>query len=145
LRYKFITDNINLVIDDLFTFVFLRVYLLGHGVDGKWGTYTKWSEWGECSSSCGKGWKTKTRSRACNNPQPQYGGQPCKGDDVDIETHFLSKSMNKHWRKLKGRSRMNNPEKLATSARQDTWWRQTKHWSTKHYTENERFNNTNHT
>ena len=31
LRYKFITDNINLVFDDLFTFVFLRVYLLGHG------------------------------------------------------------------------------------------------------------------
>jgi hypothetical protein len=31
LRYKLITDNINLVIDDLFTFVFLRVYLLGHG------------------------------------------------------------------------------------------------------------------
>jgi hypothetical protein len=33
--------------------------------------------------------------------------------------------MNKHWRKPKGQSRMNNPEKLATSARQDTWWRQT--------------------
>ena len=31
LRYKCITDNINLVIDDLFTFVFLRVFLLGHG------------------------------------------------------------------------------------------------------------------
>jgi hypothetical protein len=27
LRYKLITDNINLVIDDLFTFVFLRVLL----------------------------------------------------------------------------------------------------------------------
>jgi hypothetical protein len=74
LRYKFITDNINLVIDDLFTFVFLRV-----------------SEWGECSVSCGTGLKTKTRSRACNNPQPQYGGQPCKGDDVDtgLWTHYL--------------------------------------------------------
>jgi hypothetical protein len=34
LRYKFITDNINLVIDDLFTFVFLRVYLLGPLVEG---------------------------------------------------------------------------------------------------------------
>jgi hypothetical protein len=33
--------------------------------------------------------------------------------------------MNKHWRKPKGQSRMNNPEKLATSARQDTWRRQT--------------------
>ena len=53
-------------------------------VDLKWGTHTQWSEWGECSASCGKGLKTKTRSRACNNPQPQYGGQPCKGDDVDI-------------------------------------------------------------
>jgi hypothetical protein len=40
------------------------------------------------------------------------------------ETHFLSKSMNKHWRKPKRRSRMNNPEKLAISARQDTWRRQ---------------------
>ena len=30
LRDKLITDNINLVIDDLFTFAFLRVYLLGH-------------------------------------------------------------------------------------------------------------------
>jgi hypothetical protein len=52
-------------------------------VDGKFGKYTKWSKWGECSASCGKGLKTRIRSRACNNPQPQYGGQPCKGDDVD--------------------------------------------------------------
>ena len=42
-------------------------------VDGKWAS---WSSWGSCSETCGKS-GIRTRSRSCNNPSPQHGGETC--------------------------------------------------------------------
>ncbi|RMX52480.1 hypothetical protein pdam_00013778 [Pocillopora damicornis] len=39
------------------------------------GGYTTWSKWSECSAKCGGG--TRSRSRECTNPTPQYGGKDC--------------------------------------------------------------------
>ena len=39
------------------------------------GNYSSWSTFSPCSSSCGSG--TKTRTRFCNNPVPDYGGRDC--------------------------------------------------------------------
>ncbi|XP_015783936.1 semaphorin-5A-like [Tetranychus urticae] len=44
-------------------------------VNGGW---TAWSPWTQCTTSCGSD-GTKTRSRSCTNPSPQYGGLPCVG------------------------------------------------------------------
>uniref|UniRef100_A0A7M5UUX8 Hemicentin-1 n=1 Tax=Clytia hemisphaerica TaxID=252671 RepID=A0A7M5UUX8_9CNID len=46
-------------------------------VDGQWGPFTKYSE---CSASCGFG--NQTRSRRCDNPAPQHGGDNCLGDSI---------------------------------------------------------------
>ncbi|XP_068740870.1 A disintegrin and metalloproteinase with thrombospondin motifs adt-1-like isoform X2 [Montipora capricornis] len=43
-------------------------------VDGRWAL---WALWSACSKTCGNG--TKTRTRSCSNPPPQYGGKHCKG------------------------------------------------------------------
>ncbi|XP_077867573.1 uncharacterized protein LOC144356754 [Saccoglossus kowalevskii] len=40
------------------------------------GGYSDWGEWEECSLSCGVG--HQTRSRLCDNPEPEYGGQNCQ-------------------------------------------------------------------
>ncbi|XP_022795633.1 uncharacterized protein LOC111334203 [Stylophora pistillata] len=39
------------------------------------GRYSGWSDYSECSTSCGTG--TKTRTRTCTEPAPQYGGRDC--------------------------------------------------------------------
>ncbi|XP_060078654.1 coadhesin-like [Ylistrum balloti] len=43
-------------------------------VDGSW---SEWGSWGQCSATCGPGHHTRTR--VCNNPKPQHGGQQCSG------------------------------------------------------------------
>lgn len=43
-------------------------------IHGNWGA---WTPWGACSKSCGKG--SRSKSRKCNNPPPQYGGRACRG------------------------------------------------------------------
>ncbi|KAM4548643.1 hemicentin-1 isoform 1-T1 [Odontesthes bonariensis] len=48
-------------------------------VDGNWGL---WQPWGECSSSCGGG--QRTRVRLCNSPSSSNGGQPCPGDSSQL-------------------------------------------------------------
>lgn len=49
-------------------------------VDGAWGP---WSPWAICSSTCGGG--TRSRTRVCNSPRPQYGGKKCQGESKDSE------------------------------------------------------------
>ena len=49
-------------------------------IDGGW---SAWSDWGSCSVSCGGG--TQTRTRACNNPPPQYGGIACSGSTTESQ------------------------------------------------------------
>lgn len=50
-------------------------------VDGGWGPY---SDWSQCSATCGEG--SQVRSRNCNNPEPQNGGKSCIGDAEDVRT-----------------------------------------------------------
>ncbi|CAH1773733.1 unnamed protein product [Owenia fusiformis] len=40
----------------------------------------QWSDWGECSTTCGDG--EKTRTRACDSPAPANGGANCSPDDL---------------------------------------------------------------
>ncbi|KAH9491880.1 hypothetical protein Btru_029763 [Bulinus truncatus] len=47
-------------------------------VDGGW---TEWTVWSKCTADCeDKGWQTRTR--ACDNPKPAYGGRSCDGETV---------------------------------------------------------------
>ena len=50
-------------------------------VDGNWAL---WSDWNNCTLQCGGG--RQNRSRTCTDPQPQYGGDECVGDNVDVQT-----------------------------------------------------------
>ena len=47
-------------------------------VDGGW---SNWSQWTDCSVTCGDG--TITRFRQCDNPQPASGGVTCTGDATE--------------------------------------------------------------
>ncbi len=50
-------------------------------LDGRWGN---WSDFTECSVTCGEG--NKTQTRLCNNPAPSNGGANCTGLDTNITT-----------------------------------------------------------
>ena len=45
------------------------------------GNWSVWSQWSECSTTCGTG--TQDRERECNNPAPQYGGDNCTGESSE--------------------------------------------------------------
>ena len=49
------------------------------------GGYTNWSNFSDCTKSCGKG--STERRRNCSNPAPKYGGRNCSefGAEVQIE------------------------------------------------------------
>ncbi|XP_071961462.1 properdin-like [Antedon mediterranea] len=45
-------------------------------INGIWGN---WQPYSACSATCGSD-AFRTRDRACDNPPPQYGGNPCPGE-----------------------------------------------------------------
>ncbi|XP_062609191.1 uncharacterized protein LOC134270936 isoform X2 [Saccostrea cucullata] len=47
------------------------------------GGWSPWMPYGECTATCGLAFHTFTRT--CDNPAPQNGGEPCKGNDTDIQ------------------------------------------------------------
>ncbi|XP_063245186.1 hemicentin-1-like [Bacillus rossius redtenbacheri] len=49
-------------------------------VDGSW---SQWVRWTACSAECGSGFRRRYRS--CAQPEPQFGGAPCSGDNLQIE------------------------------------------------------------
>ena len=53
--------------------------------------------------TCGEG--EMTRSRVCNKPEPQHGGQDCIGDSVETEKCNLQSCSGKYvwWNVLKRR------------------------------------------
>ena len=55
--------------------------LLSFAVNGNWG---EWSSFSRCSVTCGEGTQTKTRT--CNNPDPQYGGADCEGESEESQS-----------------------------------------------------------
>ncbi|XP_013398464.1 coadhesin-like [Lingula anatina] len=48
------------------------------------GGYSQWSTWGTCSSTCGGG--SQTRTRTCTNPTPAFNGNDCSGLGPNSET-----------------------------------------------------------
>lgn len=47
------------------------------------GGFTSWTNWTECSESCGGGVTSRTRS--CTNPMPMYGGKSCSEKPVETK------------------------------------------------------------
>ena len=47
-------------------------------VDCEWG---KFGDWGQCSVTCGKGTKSRTRAKSI---QESGGGKPCVGEPTEI-------------------------------------------------------------
>ena len=56
-------------------FVFIITYFcFPSDIDGQWGL---WTEWGQCTRTCGGG--EQYRYRHCNNPPPIGSGAECNG------------------------------------------------------------------
>ncbi|XP_062600368.1 A disintegrin and metalloproteinase with thrombospondin motifs 12-like [Saccostrea cucullata] len=55
-------------------------------VNGKWSSFVPFGDWSQCSSSCNNGTKTRVRIRTCTEPAPLYGGKPCVGQSMSMET-----------------------------------------------------------
>ncbi|CAC5393669.1 unnamed protein product [Mytilus coruscus] len=54
-------------------------------IDGQWSDYSTVSWNNDCSSTCGIGVETGTKTRTCTNPTPAYGGNTCNGDSSSLE------------------------------------------------------------
>nr|XP_040563549.1 SCO-spondin-like isoform X6 [Lepeophtheirus salmonis] len=52
-------------------------------IDGEW---ARWTRWSPCSTSCGTGFRS--RSRACSDPIPRYGGNKCSGSPTETVKCF---------------------------------------------------------
>merc|ERR1719369_1625037 len=92
------------------------------GVDGGWST---WSEWGDCSTTCAMGQKSRTKK--CTNPSPKYGGKDCRGENKETQacsqTTFCSGELTLY------SSNGNNGSKVCTL----TWEHGKKNWNFNNY------------
>ncbi|XP_067936394.1 A disintegrin and metalloproteinase with thrombospondin motifs 3-like [Watersipora subatra] len=57
-------------------------------VDGSW---SRWASWSGCSTTCGRG--IKSRTRTCDNPEPALGGRDCVGESYDLRLCDLPEQM----------------------------------------------------
>lgn len=48
------------------------------------GNWAEWSDWGDCTVTCGGG--QRRRFRTCTNPSPKHHGRPCIGNSQVTET-----------------------------------------------------------
>ncbi|CAH1247820.1 SCUBE3 [Branchiostoma lanceolatum] len=55
--------------------IILISFILPGPIDGQFGS---WSDWSECTATCGV--SVQTRTRTCDSPPPQGGGRYCEGD-----------------------------------------------------------------
>ncbi|WAR28602.1 HMCN1-like protein, partial [Mya arenaria] len=60
--------------------------------DGNWGT---WQEWQGCSVTCDTG--VQRRYRQCDDPAPDFGGEPCTGLQSLRLFHYLSVAIDGAW------------------------------------------------
>ena len=51
------------------------------------GSYTPWTNWTACSTSCGPG--QQLRHRNCTEPKPAYGGADCQGPGAEVKECFV--------------------------------------------------------
>ncbi|XP_063692586.1 SCO-spondin-like isoform X2 [Bolinopsis microptera] len=47
------------------------------------GGYSDFGDWSECSAECDGGMQSRTRE--CNNPAPQHGGEDCEGEESESQ------------------------------------------------------------
>ncbi|EDO39574.1 predicted protein, partial [Nematostella vectensis] len=56
------------------------------------GNWSRWSDWTECTRSCGGGVQFRMRMRSCTNPTPQFGGSDCSvlGPETQTERCMIN-------------------------------------------------------
>lgn len=74
-------SNTNILFHDYVSVLRMLYFTCFISVDGN---YSEWSEFMQCSVTCGKG--VQTRSRSCINPPPQHGGKNCSAFGPPVET-----------------------------------------------------------
>ena len=71
-------------------------------LNGHWG---RWAAWSACSTTCGKGYQT--RSRMCDDPPPEFEGDICEGELVEVQMCKGNRS------KCKGSNQVTGSSKLS--------------------------------